>query len=211
MRIWKLGAGCALLLSLSLTQCAEQSEGSGGMGGTAGAGGSAGACGSPSSAFAVCGSIRREAPPDGSRVVVVWSIEPSGYKFGEGRTSGDQYVVEFQSAPPPEALFDGILGIGIVVVVPPEVPDLPDGPLEQGFDVLSESWIALSVVDAIVYRTGGSLVDWDLAFPPNDYACGTCIFLEQGLDEFEPFDCEDGLNLQGSSNPGDLVYLCDFT
>ena len=211
MKIWKLRAACGLVLTLSLTHCVEQSGGSGGMGGTAGTGGSAEACGSPSSAFAVCGTIKREAPPDGSRVLVIWAVDPSGYKFGEGTTSGDQYVVEFESAPPAAALFGGILGIGIVLIVPPQLGDLPDGPLEQGFDPLSQSWLALGVTDAIIYRTSGSLVDWDLAFPPNDYACGGCIFLEQGFDEFEPFDCEDGLDLQGSSNPGDLVYLCDFT
>jgi hypothetical protein len=53
-------------------------------------------------------------------------------------------------------------------------------------------------------------LDWDLAFPPNDYACGARIFLEQDFDEFEPFAREEGLDLQGSSNPGDLMYLCDF-
>jgi hypothetical protein len=52
-------------------------------------------------------------------VPVIWSVEPSGYKFGEGTTMGDQYVVEFQSAPPADALFNGILGIGIVLVVAP--------------------------------------------------------------------------------------------
>lgn len=62
-----------------------------------------------------------------------------------------------------------------------------------------------------VLLTSGSLADWDLAFPPNGYACGACIFIEQGFDEFEPFDCENGLDLQGSSNPGDLVYMCNFT
>lgn len=210
MRVWKLDAAFTLVLALSLTHCAEQSGGSGGVGGTGGAGGSTEGCGSPSSAFAVCGTIKREAPPDGSRVLVIWAVEPTGYKFGEGTTSGDQYVVEFESAPPAEALFGGILGIGIVLVVPPEIGDLPDGPLEQGFDPLSQTWLALGIADAIIYRTSGSLTDWDLAFPPNDYACGGCIFLEQGLDEFEPFDCEDGVDLQGSSNPGDLVYLCDF-
>ena len=209
MRIWKLHTACALLLGLSLTHCVKQSGGSGGVGGTGGAGGSTEGCGSPSSAFAVCGTIKREAPPDGSRVLVIWAVEPSGYKFGEGTTSEDQYVVE--SAPPAEALFGGGLGIGIVLIVPPEMGDLPDGPLQQGFDPLSENWIGLAVTDAIIYRTNESLADWDLAFPPNEYSCGGCIFLEQGFDEFEPFDCEDGLDLQGSSNPGDLVYLCDFT
>ena len=226
MRIANLRAVGALMLASVSIHCAnvQTVEGGGGMGGTAGSGGMAGtggaggaggsaqpACGSPSSDFAVCGFIRGEAPPDGSRVLLVWTVEPDGYKFGEGTTSGDRYVVEFKSAPPAEALFEGTLGIGIVLVVPSDMGDVPDGPLEQGFDPLIESWIALGVLDAIIYRTGDSLVEWDLAFPPNDYGCGRCVVMEEGFDEFEPVDCEEGLDLEGSSDPADLMYMCNFT
>ncbi len=186
--------------------------GSGGGGGDGGhgAGGAAEACGSTSSAFAVCGAIQGAVPPDGSRVYAIWTVEPNGYKFGEGTTSGNRYVLEFSGPPPSAALFEGLLGVAIIVVLPAGFEDIPDGALDD-FDALSDAWAGLAVRDVIIYRGSTSLVDWDSSFPANEFSCGTCVTVQGGLDEFEPFDCDLGVDVEGATSPAELVFRCDFT
>lgn len=79
----------------------------------------------PSDGFVVSGPLENRTgapiPPD-ARVVVVWGVSSGtpdySYVFGEGSLSpdGTTFQVRFDQPPPGEALNNGALGVGLVVV-----------------------------------------------------------------------------------------------
>ena len=133
--------------------------------------------------------------PDAGMVVIIWvvSAESEDYVFvyGEGTRRGDEFAVEFDASPPAEALNNGVLGVGIVLLVPEDatVPDGRIGGPEFEGGVLDV--VGAAGRYAVIYRADdGPGLAWADEFP-SGYSCGRGVDAadDQDFDTFEPVDC----------------------
>lgn len=149
------------------------------------------------------------APPNGTKVVVLWSVFSGSpdylYSYGTGQTTGIDVFVTLGGPPPADALNGGKLGIGLVASLN-DGADLPEGKLINDWKTLVR---AITPMHAVVYRAATEQLTskgWDLAFPQG-YACGKCIDAEAGFDTFEVEDCANMQLLPMS----DTLKFCNFT
>src|SRR5688500_12558030 len=117
------------------------------------------------------------APPNGTKVVVLWSVFSGSpdylYSYGTGQTTGVDVFVTLGGPPPAEALNGAKLGIGLVATLN-DGADLPDGKVINDWETVVR---AITPMHAVIYRTATAQLTskgWDLAFPQG-YACGKCI------------------------------------
>jgi len=144
---------------------------------------------SGSGVFSVTGIVGTGAPAT-ARTVVIWVVTSGSpdyiYKYGEGGSSGAQFVVSFAAVPPPAAINAYGVGIGIVAVLPP------------GVNVPTDGMVSDSVIDnagyttdhGIIYKAPGAsnVVPWIGPFPEG-YSCGVCVRASSGFDSFQPTTC----------------------
>lgn len=159
--------------------------------------------------FDFTGKHDGQVPPNGTKVVVLWSVFSGSpdylYSYGGGQTTGIDVYVSFGGPPPVDALNGGKLGIGLVASLN-EGADLPEGKLTGDWENVVR---AITPMHAVIYRNGTEQVTgsgWELGFPQG-YACGKCIDKDAGFDPFEVDDCANMKLVPMSENP----KFCNFT
>lgn len=175
----------------------------------ASSGGSSGSSGNLGNAPSFTGTIEAPAPPEGTKVVVLWSVFAGSpdylYAFGAGSTKGASVYVSLSGPPPAEALNDGKIGIGLVATVAAGT-DIAEGKLEGDIESAVQGF---SPDHAIIYRNSTEQVlksGWDVTFPQG-YACGRCQRAEAGFDGYAVDDCANLKIVPMSANPD----ACNFT
>jgi hypothetical protein len=174
------------------------SGGAGGTGGDPGAGGSGGdgsggAGGDGGSApFTGASGPITGVVPAAADVMVAWVVSAGSpdysYNFGDGSIAGATFMVGFDTDPPPaDALNNGTLGVGIVVLVQAGMKP-PPGEIVD-FDGLEAITLGASESHAIIYRTSAANMGWPATFPLG-YSCGVCVPANMGFDSFEPVSCD---------------------
>lgn len=184
------------------------SSGSSG-GSSSGAASSSGTSSGGPGAFQFTAKHEGDAPPNGTKVVVLWSVFSGSpdylHSFGGGQTTGTDVFVTLGGPPPAEALNGGKLGIGLVATLN-EGADVPEGKLTGNWEDVVR---AITPMHAVIYRNASEQVTskgWDTAFPQG-YACGKCIEADTGFDTFEVDDCANLKLVPMSQNP----RFCNFT
>jgi hypothetical protein len=187
------------------------SGGAGGIGGTGGAGGIGGAGGGGGSApfDGVSGPIT-DIVPAAADVMVAWVVSAGSpdyvYNFGDGSISGATFMVGFATDPPPvEALNNGVLGVGVIVLLPPGTKP-PAGQI-MDWDAIEESILGASDSHAVIYRTSGANQGWPTNFPLG-YSCGICVPMGMGFDDFEPVACDQ---VEVTGGPESSLDFCNWT
>jgi hypothetical protein len=185
----------------------SSSGGSSGTGGSSGAGSSGASSGNPG-IFDFTAKHDGSAPPNGTKVVVLWSVFSGSpdylYSYGGGQTTGIDVYVSFGGQPPAEALNGGKLGIGLVASLN-DGADVAEGKVADWETLVR----AVTPMHAVIYRNGTEQVTskgWDVAFPQG-YACGKCIEAEAGFDTFEVDDCANLKLVPVAEDP----KFCNFT
>jgi len=143
---------------------------------------------SGSGVFTVTGTVGTGAPATG-RTVVLWVVSSGSpdyiYKYGEGGSSGAQFVASFAAVPPTAAINSYGVGIGIVALLPAGAVLPPDGMVDDR--VIDGA--GYTPDHGIIYKApGASAVPWIGPFPEG-YSCGRCVRASSGFDSFEPTTC----------------------
>ncbi|MCA9672102.1 MAG: hypothetical protein KC503_41190 [Myxococcales bacterium] len=135
-----------------------------------------------------------QAQPAHAKVMVLWEVSATSpdyiFKFGEGAVGGNRFQLHVDT-PPLEALNDGRLGVGHLVLFNSTFTT-PDG--RPDWDVVKSNLIGGAEQYALIYRhpsTGGAEgSDWWLGFPVG-LSCGKVTPPREGSPwvGFEPVDC----------------------
>lgn len=138
--------------------------------------------------------------PERAQVVVIWQVSTTSpdslVKFGQGSSDGSTFRVDFPTDTPiAEALNEGALGVGFVLMVPEGI-DLPeDGVLDRdAFRMLEGSSLGISTRHAVVYHApyeGAYRFDWAADFAQGAYNCGEGIEGGGQFDAIRPVDCAE--------------------
>ncbi len=136
------------------------------------------------------GSVTGEMVAERTRAVAVWNVTSGSpdyaFKYGEGSSTGRDFVLSLGSAPPAEAVNAYGVAVGIVALVPEDV-EIPEG------KVTAEAlqMLGFSTKHAIIWKaTPTSGMGWMQSFP-GGYACGRCKAAPEGetLDSYERVSC----------------------
>jgi hypothetical protein len=131
--------------------------------------------------------------PADARPVVLWSSDDGSgdyaYVFGEGTLdrATNRFTITFDHNVPSAALYDGALGVGLVILT--SDPNLREGRVPDGYDYAT-SVIGVTGQHAVIYldtspsRYGS---DWPAAFR-RGYNVGRGIDLPGAFDGFAPAD-----------------------
>jgi len=147
----------------------------------------------------VSGKIEGSAP-DSGRVIVLWSVVATSpdyvYKFGEGTAQARGFAVTIPGEPPPDALNDGQIGVGFLVLVDPAAVT-PDGKV-MSIEALRSMIRGITTQHALIWKqqAGPPLLKWDGAFPAG-LSCGQCAPPPAGerFYQFQPTPC-NGLRIE---------------
>jgi hypothetical protein len=129
--------------------------------------------------------------PTNARVVVVWtSDDGSGdyaYVFGEGTVdaASNRFTITFDRNVPTAALYDGVLGVGLVILTTD--PNLREGRVPDGYDY-SSSVRGATEQHAVIYLDGDPSrygADWPRDFR-RGYNVGRGVDLPGTFDGFAP-------------------------
>ncbi|MFY0533830.1 hypothetical protein [Nannocystis pusilla] len=160
----------------------------------------------------VRGRIQGDLPDVPVKVLVLWSIETSAgdglYSFGDGAVDGHEFSVTIREPLPLEATFGGVIGVGMLVLVPLDLV-VPDGVLDEDFE---EQMLGIAGNNSVVWRPDPAvaLPDWPWADPfPSGYACGHCVQSAE-IDAFDGFavgPCE-GITIYV---PAETALWCEWT
>jgi hypothetical protein len=139
-------------------------------------------------AFSVAGIVGTGAPATGS-TVVIWVVSSGSpdyiYKFGQGTSTGAQFIASFSTVPPAAAINSYGIGIGIVAVLAPGTTIPADGMIDEM--VLDGAGFTTDY--AIIYKTATATnLSWTVSFPVG-YSCGRCVRASSGFDSFEVTTC----------------------
>ncbi|MEJ7727602.1 MAG: hypothetical protein WKG00_00125 [Polyangiaceae bacterium] len=185
--------------------------GAGGNGGAGGAGGMGGAGGGGGSApfDGVSGPIT-DVVPAAADVMVAWVVSSGSpdyvYSFGDGSISGATFVAGFATDPPPdEALNNGLLGVGVILLVPPGTK--PAAGKIMNWNDIEDSLLGASDSHAVIYRASGAVQGWPTSFPLG-YSCGVCVPMGMGFDDFEPVSCDQ---VEVTGGPESSLDFCNWT
>lgn len=144
----------------------------------------------PAGVFGFNGIVGTGAPATG-RTVVMWVVSSGSpdyiYKFGEGTSSGAQFVVSFSANPPAAALNSYGIGVGIVALLAPGTAVPADGMVDE----MVLDGAGYTPLHAVIYKdatANPSIVPWIAPFPQG-YSCGRCVEATTGFDSFEPTTC----------------------
>jgi len=185
----------------------------GGCGGGSGGGVDAGNPDAPAGAFDFAGPVSGATPPASAKVIVIWTVSSGqdySYKYGEGTSSGTQYVVSLAADPPPAEALNTLdtssAGVGFLLLVPADTV-VPDGVVDE---TQLPTPLGASARHAIIWRNDGTdqFLPWTADFPSGEYACGACVDSTTGFDSYTPVDCTE-VDIQS----GDLAALdfCNWT
>lgn len=129
-----------------------------------------------------------------TRVLVLWIVlseyPGQGYIFGEGTVDFANYsfVINFDEAPPPEALNevnDSAFGVGFVILT---ANQKWDGKIEEA-DFPADEIIGISANHAVIYIDGNFKSMPDAGWINNfgqGYSVGQGVDMPEGFDEFKP-------------------------
>jgi hypothetical protein len=129
--------------------------------------------------------------PASARVVVLWSSDDGSgdyaYVFGEGTVdaAANRFTVTFDRIVPAAALYDGVLGVGLVILTTD--PNLHEGRVPDRYDY-SSSVMGVTGQHAVIYLDGDPSqygTDWAGAFR-RGYNAGRGIDLPGTFDGFAP-------------------------
>lgn len=140
-------------------------------------------------AFSVMGIVGTGAPTTGS-TVVLWVVSSGSpdyiYKFGQGTSTGAQFIATFSTVPPAAAINSFGVGVGIVAVLAPGTAIPADGMVDE--TILTGA--GYTPDHAIIYKApnASTLVPWIGPFPQG-YSCGRCVRATTGFDSFEVTTC----------------------
>ncbi|WP_434425520.1 hypothetical protein [Nannocystis pusilla] len=109
---------------------------------------------------------------------------------------------------PMEATFGGVVGIGMLVLVPLDLV-VPDGVVDEDFE---EYMLGIAGNNSIVWRPDPvvALPDWPWANQfPSGYACGHCVQSAEpdSFDGFAVGSCE-GITIYA---PAETALWCEWT
>jgi hypothetical protein len=139
-------------------------------------------------AFSVTGIVGTGAPANGL-TVVLWVVSSGSpdyiYKFGQGTSTGAQFIASFSTVPPPAAINSYGIGVGIVAVLPPGTVIPADGMVDE----MVIDGAGYTTDHAIIYKTATATnLSWTTNFPVG-YSCGRCVRASSGFDSFEVTTC----------------------
>ena len=112
-------------------------------------------------AFSIQGSVVSQDEleiPEDAQVIVIWQVSTTSpdslVKFGQGRSEGSTFRVDFPADAPIEAaLNEGALGVGFILMVPSEIELPEDGVLDrEAFRMLEGSSLGISTNHAVVFH-----------------------------------------------------------
>lgn len=154
--------------------------------------------------FTVEGMVGSGAPASG-RVIVFWVVSSGSpdyvYKFGEGASTGPQFIASFSAVPPAAAINSYGVGVGIVGLLSPTATLPPDGIVNSELDI-----VGFTRMHAVIYRnTTATPLPWIAPFAQG-YSCGRCVEQGTGFDIFEPVACSSVLLSLAQSGP-----VCNWT
>ncbi len=140
------------------------------------------------SVFSVTGIVGTGAPATGS-TVVLWVVSSGSpdyiYKFGQGTSTGAQFIASFSTVPPAAAINSYGLGVGIVAVLAPGTMIPADGMIDE----MVLAGAGYTTEHAIIYKTATATdLSWSASFPVG-YSCGRCVRASSGFDSFEVTSC----------------------
>ncbi len=168
--------------------------GSAGTSGAAGAPGGASGAGGANDGFQVGGAATGASVPASAQLVVLWSVVSDGpdylYKFGDGASTGAQFVTTLGAAPPPGAINSFGLAMGTVYAFKPGFA-VPEGRADLKKDDLAQNAIAVTARHIVLWRDASKPgLPWSGAFPAG-YACGRCAPAAgpDGTSGYEPVEC----------------------
>lgn len=127
--------------------------------------------------------------PANARVVVLWAgpDEPEAYIFGEGTLdrATNRFTVTFDRPLPSGMTYDGVLGIGLVIVTTD--PNLGEGRVPDNYDYPANV-IGATEQHAVIYMGGDPdqyAGDWPASFD-RGYTVGRGVDLPGTFDGFAP-------------------------
>lgn len=144
----------------------------------------------PAGVFGFNGIVGTDAPATGN-TVVIWVVSSGSpdyiYKFGQGTSTGAQFVVSFSTNPPAAALNSYGIGVGIVALLAPGTAVPADGMVDE----MVLDGAGYTPLHAVIYKdatANPAVVPWIAPFPLG-YSCGRCVEASAGFDSFEPTAC----------------------
>lgn len=139
-------------------------------------------------AFSVTGIVGTGTPANGL-TVVLWVVSSGSpdyiYKFGQGTSTGAQFIASFSTVPPAAALNSYGVGVGIVAVLAPGTTIPADGMVDE----MVIDGAGYTTDHAIIYKAANAMnLSWITSFPEG-YSCGRCVRASTGFDTFEVTTC----------------------
>jgi hypothetical protein len=129
--------------------------------------------------------------PATSDAIVIWVSDIGQgdfiYKWGMGTATATTFNADVMVPVPNDATFGGMVGVGLVALVPTGT-NVPDGVVPNStFDTA----LGYAGEYAIIYRPNGNSLagaPWLDAFPVG-LGCGKCVHQTSGFDTFMPVSC----------------------
>jgi hypothetical protein len=141
-------------------------------------------------AFSVMGTVGTGAPATGL-TVVVWVVSSGSpdyiYKFGEGSSTGAQFIVSMSTVPPAAAINSYGIAVGLVAVLAAGTAIPADGMIDE----MVLDGAGYTPDHAIIYKApdANPSTPWMMAFPVG-YSCGQCVpATGGGFDTFVVTTC----------------------
>jgi hypothetical protein len=148
--------------------------------------------GSGGELLTISGSVTNrtgQAIPSNARVVVAWVVSAGSpdysYVFGEGTVAANSFRLTLSAVPPAEALNEGELGVGIVLLT-------TDSRIRSGIrleeaDIDPAKILGATGRYAVIYKapTAGETLDWAADFDAG-YSVGRGVEREEQFDAFAP-------------------------
>lgn len=199
----------SLVIAIALAACGDDAGGDGG-GGDGGNGSDSGG-GGGNFVDGMIVLVGGGTAPSDAKTVVVWVSDIGQgdfiYKWGEGTATATTFTANVMTPVPNDATFGGLLGVGVVALVPSSA-NIPDGVVEDG--VFTTTALGFTGEYSIIYRPNTDPTpepSWDEDFPVG-LSCGKCVPQAQGFDTFEPVPCSE-VKLQ--VGPMSAIQGCNWT